>query len=638
MLAAVAAMALVALLLACSGNRPGPPAAVPPPPPPADPFIPGRLLVTFNPGVAPEEQESFLASQGLAIQRRHFLPEYVTVSVPPGSEDSIREALQSQPIVASAEDIPLQAPLGAPEPDDPWFSSQRWNYDMVQVLDTWPETRGAGTIVAVIDTGVAFENYTDPQSQKQFTRSPDLGAATFVYPRNELNNSSHPSDDYGHGTHVASVVAQSTNDGIGAAGIAPESLIIPIKACGFHPSGLYGCDPNDVGDAIDWATTHGADVINLSLGGADPNIGLEREAVARAIGAGIVVVAAAGNGGADSIGDPYLNYPAALPGVIAVGAVDSRGMRSSYSNYGVSREDPQRTLDLVAPGGDVSDPNGRAIFQTTFLDFCAGGKPPAPIDVTKFATCGVRGTSQAAPHVSAVAALILSLSPGLRGEDVRELLKCSARDLGPTGPDPEYGYGVVQAANAIRDSDGDGKFDCLDQPEDTCGVASSPTPSAPPSPTPPSAAANGMPTPVTTPTPSPSPTDAPTPTPADTSTPSADTPTPAPTDTPTPTPADTPSPTPSATPAPSATPSSTPEPGAFACGDVDCDYDVDAVDALGVLRYVAQLSEPDCIDKAYTNCDNFITSVDALYILRYVAALPNLGGDGCPVIGYGNRD
>ena len=69
---------------------------------------------------------------------------------------------------------------------------------------------------------------------------------------------------------------------------------------------------------------------------------------------------------------------------------------------------------------------------------------------------------------------------------------------------------------------------------------------------------------------------------------------------------------------------------------MDCDYDVDSVDALGVLRFVAQLSDPDCIDKGYTNCDGFITSVDALFILRYVALLPTGGGDGCPVIGYGN--
>jgi len=630
-MAAAAAVLLAALLLACSGDPSRPPAPVRnAPAQPGGPLIPGRLLVAFTPGLTPEQQEQVIASRGLTIARRHFLPQYVTVAVPPGSQESVRQALQDDPAIASAEDIPLQVPLGAPEPDDPWFPSQRWNYSMVQVLDVWPATRGAGAIVAVIDTGVAFEDYTDPQTQKQFTRSPDLQATSFVYARNELDRGSHPNDDNGHGTHVASVIAQSTNDGIGAAGIAPEVLVIPVKACGPQ-RGSYGCDPNDVGDAIDWAVTHGADVINLSLGGPSPNIGLERAAIERALGAGIVVVASTGNGGADDIGDPYLNYPAALPGVIAVGAVDSRGLRSSYSNYGVSPEDPKRTIDLVAPGGDLTDPIGRSIYQTTFLDRCNAIDPPAPIDPTKFATCGLHGTSQAAAHVSAVAALILSLRPGLSGEDVRELLKCSARDLGPPGPDLEYGYGVVQAADAIRDSDGDGTFDCLDQPKDTCGVAPTPTPALTPG-----AAANGMPTPVPTgtPAPTPSPTGTPTPSPTDSPTPApTDSPTPATTGTPAPTPTPTPTPTPAATPSPTATPT----PSAVACGDVDCDYDVDAVDALGILRYVAQLSEPGCIDKGYTNCDGFITAVDALYVLRYVAALPNQVGNGCPVIGYGNQ-
>jgi hypothetical protein len=72
-----------------------------------------------------------------------------------------------------------------------------------------------------------------------------------------------------------------------------------------------------------------------------------------------------------------------------------------------------------------------------------------------------------------------------------------------------------------------------------------------------------------------------------------------------------------------------------ACGDVDCDYDVDSVDALWVLRYVAQNGEAACMDKGYTNCDQFISAVDALYLLRYVASLPLGGGIGCPVIGYG---
>ncbi len=572
--------------------------------------IPGELVVRFASGVSEEEQMGFLDARGLTLKRRHFDPEFVTVGLPDGgSEDDIAAVLSGDEVVASVEEIPLQFPLDAPEPNDPYFYGQRWNFSMVQALQAWEKTRGVGVIVAVIDTGVAFENY------ESFRRGPDFTPSQFVYPRNEFDATTHPNDDWGHGTHIAGTIAEATNNGLEAAGLAPDALIMPVKACGWVvEQGKYGCPMNVVADAIDWATVHGADVINLSLGGTAPSTSLQRAAIERAQSAGIVVVASSGNGGQDLIGDSELYYPAALPGVIAVGATDSKGVRASYSNYGTSPEDPERNLDLVAPGGDDDDPLGRWIAQNTFTDFCLRKVPPQPVDPAAFATCGISGTSQAAPHVSAVAALILSLQPDLRDDQVRELLQCSARDLGAPGFDLEYGYGMVQAFDAIQDSDGDGVFDCLDRPVDACGVAASPTPSAAQSA---GALANGMPTPVTTPTP-------------------PHTPTPSPTDTPTPTPTESPTPMPTATPTPtpSPSPSPSPTPRPVACGDVDCDYDVDSVDALGVLRYVTQLSEPECIDKGYTNCDGFINSVDALFILRFVAQIPSGGGDGCPIIGY----
>ena len=573
------------------------------------PTVPGELLVQFRSGVSLEQQQAYLQARGLTLKRRHFLARYVTVGVPPGGNDAaLANAIGNDDMVVSAEEIGMQFPLDAPEPNDPWFYAQRWNFSLVQAQEAWEKTRGVGVIVAVIDTGVAFENY------QGFRRGPDFAASQFVYPRNEFDGTSHPNDDWGHGTHIAGTIAEATDNGLEAAGIASDALILPVKACGWVvDQSRYGCPIDVVADAIDWATTHGADVINLSLGGTDPRVDLERAAIQRAQSAGILVVAASGNGGSDHAGDPQLYYPAALPGVVAVGATDSEGVRASYSNYGNSPEDPARTLDLVAPGGSAADQFG--IVQNTLADFCLGNSPPEPIDPAAFATCGVRGTSQAAAHVSAVAALILSLRPDLSGASVRELLQCSALDVGELGTDAEHGYGLVQAGAAVRDSDGDGTFDCLDQPEDACGAALGfPTPTIAPG-----IVAQGMPTPVTTPTPSPT-----------------LTPTPKPADTPTPTATETPAPTATATPSATPSPTVSPTAAATACGDVDCDYDVDSVDALGVLRFVAQISEPECIDKGYTNCDGFITAVDALYILRYVAAIPNGGGVGCPVIGYGH--
>ena len=588
------------------------------------PTVPGELVVRFARGVSADEQMAFLNARGLTLKRRHLDPEFVTVGLPNGSsEGDVAAALSEYEVVASAEEIGLMELADAPEPNDPSFSAQRWNFSLVQAPQAWEHSRGAGVIVAVIDTGVAFEDYVDPVTQREFVKGPDFTNSTFVYPNDWFDDDDHPNDDHGHGTHVAGTIAEATNNGLEAAGIAHEALIIPIKACGLllvDGEEKYRCRQDAIAEGIDWATLHGADVINLSLGGV---AGSDRQeaAIERAQSAGIVVVASSGNGGADGIGDPELWYPAAYPGVIAVGATDGSGVRAGYSNYGASPEDPERMLDVVAPGGDVF-PN--LVVQNTFVAFCGGKRPPEVIDVENFASCGARGTSQAAAHVSAVAALILSLQPDLRYDQVRELLQCSARDLGAPGFDPEYGYGMVQAFDAIQDSDGDGVFDCLDRPVDTCGVAASPTPTTAPSV---GAFANGMPTPVTTPTPTPSPTDTPTPTPTDGPTPTP-TDSATPTESPTPTPTDTPTPTPSPSPLPS------PTPGPVACGDVDCDYDVDSVDALRVLRYVAQLSDPECIDKGYTNCDGFINSVDALFILRYVAHFPAGGGDGCPVIGY----
>ncbi len=619
--------ACLVLLLACSESQ-ALPARTPSTSPSVReraPIVPGEITVSFKTGVPAEARERFLRERGLTVVRRHFRPEDVTVAAPAGSEAGLSEALRGAPEVAAADEIALQFPLDAPEPNDPIFYAQRWNFSLVQAQEAWQKTRGAGVIVAVIDTGVAFENHSDPIADKEFVKAPDFESSQFVYARNAMTGNSHPNDDWGHGTHVAGTIAEATNNGLEAAGIASDALIMPVKVCGQTPQG-YGCLPDVVADGIDWATTHGADVINLSLGGPDPNIGLERPAIERALSAGIVVVAAAGNGGPDQVGDPQLYYPAALQGVIAVGAVGSSEVRANYSNYGTSPEDPTRVLDLVAPGGDPEDPpNRRWVVQNTFTDFCSGRSPPQPIDVKTFASCGVLGTSQAAAHVSAVAALVLSLRPDLPGETVRELLKCSAQDLGPPGADPEYGSGLVRAATAIQDNDGNGTFDCLDTPADTCGVTSSPTPTTIPTL---AAGANSMPTPVPTPTPTPS--DTPTPSPTETPT---GTPTPTPTDSPTPTPTDTPTPTP--TPSPTASPSVTPTGASVACGDVDCDYDVDAVDALGILRFVARLSNPPCIDKGYTNCDGFLNAVDALFVLRYVAGLPAGGGDGCPKIGYG---
>ncbi len=180
----------------------------------------------------------------------------------------------------------------------------------------------------------------------------------------------------------------------------------------------------DVAAGIDWARTHGADVINLSLGSEVPIIGAMGgdeidAAIRRALAAGLVVVAAAGNNGV-----PVCEQPAAGEGLLCVGAVDKRKQRSFFSSFG-------QGLGVVAPGGSGLPATGEDVLST----------------VPSNGYEEIAGTSQAAPHVSGVAALLVG--KGLRGQAAVKRILDTAVDLGPAGDDPEYGNGLVSARAAV---------------------------------------------------------------------------------------------------------------------------------------------------------------------------------------------
>ena len=319
---------------------------------------------------------------------------------------------------------------------------------MIQAPEAWNDTLGAGVTIAVLDTGVAFENYGN------FARDPELSQTTFVDPYDATKDDLHPNDDNGHGTHVTGTLAQDWNDGVGVAGLAPAAAIMPVKVCVQS-----GCSGDAIAQGVRWAVDHGANVINMSLGGPSlPNV--EREALQYAEDNGVVVVAAAGNGNA-FVGSASLDYPARVDSVIAVGAVDFAGELTHYSNYG--KHEHGGGLYLVAPGGNThadlnNDGNPDGILQSTYATTCDGGTP----NYTVFKDCFLQGTSMATPHVTGVVALLLSKFPGLTPEQVRTVLACSARDAGPPGPDDHYGAGIVQAGTALRDTDYDKIPDCLE--------------------------------------------------------------------------------------------------------------------------------------------------------------------------------
>lgn len=338
----------------------------------------------------------------------------------------LQQALDADPSTEYAELNFLASISGEPftlpqalVPNDPFFQNQ-WNFHQIQMERAWDVSTGEGVVVAVLDTGVAYENFD------RFRQAPDLSGTRFLPGYDFINNDQHANDDQGHGTHVAGTIAQTTNNGQGTTGIAFNATIMPVKILDQNGQGSYDA----IVQGITFAVNSGAKVINLSLAGGSFSNAL-RDAVQFARQRGVLVVAATGNRGGN------VEYPAALDGVLAVGSVRFSGARAPYSNFG-----PQ--VDIVAPGGDTGvDENGDdlpdGILQETFRNG----------QVTNFEFLLFQGTSMATPHVSGVAALLLSRVPGASPDQLENAIITSAKDLGAAGRDDQTGYGLIQAADAL---------------------------------------------------------------------------------------------------------------------------------------------------------------------------------------------
>jgi subtilisin family serine protease len=261
------------------------------------------------------------------------------------------------------------------------FRAEQWGLDVVHAEDAWPTSTGVGALVAVIDTGVQRDH-------------PDLGGRLvdgFDYVGDDVDDpdtDKDPTDLNGHGTHVSGIVVANRDNGEGIAGVAPGARVMPLRVLDENGEGYA----DDTIKGIDYAIEHGAHVINLSLGDFVPlqsTIFPDRAykaALERALDAGIVVVLAAGNNGFVKCENPD------VADVLCVGAVDRTPMRAGYSSFGSN-------VDLMAPGGSCLGGSSEDVLSTVIHS-----------DYDAFC-----GTSQAAPHVAGVAALLVSLGRVQRG-------------------------------------------------------------------------------------------------------------------------------------------------------------------------------------------------------------------------------
>jgi len=322
-------------------------------------------------------------------------------------------------VIAVEPDLVLSAVKGpppgkGPKPEEPQPSQDLpWGVDRIDANLVWGSYNGSGVNIAIIDTGI------DKDHQDLEANLAD--GINFVGKGPPWERRVDPTewdDDNGHGTHVAGTAAAVDND-IGVIGVALGAKLWAVKVLDKTGSGYL----SDIIDGIYWAADSGMEVISLSLGidketlDQYPN---DRQALQDAVDyayltKGVVVVAAAGNEG---VGEDTVIYPARFDSVIAVAATDSNDNRASFSSTGP-------TIEVVAPGVDIYSTWNDGYYNT------------------------ISGTSMASPHVAGTAALVIS-SGVTNASQVRNVLQLTADDLGDTGEDSLYGYGLVDAEEAAN--------------------------------------------------------------------------------------------------------------------------------------------------------------------------------------------
>ncbi|MBM3266809.1 MAG: S8 family serine peptidase [Candidatus Sericytochromatia bacterium] len=435
----VVAFALASLLAACGLLAPLPAPA----PPASGAYEPGELLVEFKEGTTPARVHEVHKAVG-ATPLEEIVPGIWRSGVTAGKEAQTIPRFLAFPEVRFAEFNgrlhpnmwgafrPARLPdrtaqLKPTDPrvfkDNPGLPAQ-WALRRIDLCKAesgecaaWDTYRGKGVRVAVIDTGVDFDH-------------PDL-KGNLLTGANFLEGKGLPADDFGHGTHVAGIIAAVANNGKGIAGVAPEAQILPIRVLGVDGGNTAGLI-----QGLAFAIRNGAKVVNLSLGSAQTSE-IEARQMAQAIANDVVVVAAAGN---EALAGNPLEYPAAISGVISVAATrpatDDVEVRfwehAPFSNY-------NPFVTVAAPGVDILSTIPRRYFATT-------GNPDDDGNAYAYAS----GTSMSAPVVSGLVALMLSA--GIKPQEVRSRLVSGSQDIGDPGFDDYYGWGMINVRGALGTS------------------------------------------------------------------------------------------------------------------------------------------------------------------------------------------
>jgi serine protease len=419
---------------------------------PSNAYAPDKVVVAYAARTSTNARSAGIAGTGPVGRVPANARTHVVELAPGVSVASALEHLRRARGVAWAVPDYLAHAAGQVIPNDPGVSHTpggwrevQWDFAGefgVNAPEAWANVAadgapgGHGVTVAVLDTGVAYAN------RGPFRRSPDFIASEFVRGYDFVARNRFPNDRNGHGTFVASTIAEATNNGRGLTGLAFGARLMPVRVLDGQGEG----EASTIAEGVVFAVRHGAQVINLSLefspGVTASDIPELIEALRYAHRRGVLVVGAAGNEDHTAIA-----FPARALTVVSVGATTEHGCLAGYSNDGGG-------LTLVAPGGGADatlpgDPNcrpdlppGRDIYQVTFT-----GNSPREFGLPT----GYEGTSMAAPHVSATAALVIA--SGVLGRhptpaQITARLRATARKLGGPGDQALYGAGLVDAAAA----------------------------------------------------------------------------------------------------------------------------------------------------------------------------------------------